>query len=163
MKGDFWWQCSTLLRVKNLTFTLILGWKFSTLKRVVLYFTFSSECPLFPPPGGGGSLTNGIRGCSKVLRCIFVSLYIDGWVIVTYPRRPICKIGCILENLAKKHPICAKSGAAFFAEKWYRDGSQNHAFRGIEMIEIFNSTLSIPVRFFLKTPPPPGFPHVFYI
>ena len=30
--------------------------------------------------------------------------YIDGWVIVTYPMRPICKIGCILENLAKKAP-----------------------------------------------------------
>ena len=43
-----------------------------------------------------------------------------------------------------------------FAEKWYRDGSQNHAFRGIERVEILNSTLSIPVRIFLKNPPPPG-------
>ena len=41
-----------------------------------------------------------------------------------------------------------------FAEKWYRDGSQNHAFRGIEMVEILNYTLSIPVRIFLKKPPP---------
>ena len=43
-----------------------------------------------------------------------------------------------------------------FTEKWYRDGSENHAFRGIEMVEILNSTLSIPVQIFLKTPPPPG-------
>ena len=40
-----------------------------------------------------------------------------------------------------------------FAEKWYTDGSQNHAFRGIEMVEILNSTLSIPVRIFLKNTP----------
>ena len=80
--------------------------------------------------------------------------YIDGWVIVTYPMRPICKIGCILENLAKKAPNFAPNWV-LFAEKWYRDGSQNHAFRGIEMVEILNSTLSFPVRIFLKNPPPP--------
>ena len=32
---------------------------------------------------GGFSLTNGILGCLKVLRCIFVSFGIDGCVIVT--------------------------------------------------------------------------------
>ena len=63
--------------------------------------------------------------------------------------RPICKIGFILENLAKKAPNLPQ----IFAEKWYRDGSQNHAFRGIEMVEILNSTLSIPVRNILKNPP----------
>ena len=80
--------------------------------------------------------------------------YIDGWIIVTYPMRPICKIGCILENLAKKAPNLPQIGC--FLVKWYRDGSQNHAFRGIEMVEILNSTSSIPVglRFFLKNPPP---------
>ena len=53
--------------------------------------------------GGGFSLTNGIRGCSKGFEVHFRKFrYIDGWVIVTYPMRPICKIGCILENLAKK-------------------------------------------------------------
>ena len=36
--------------------------------------------------------------------------YIDGWVIVTYPMRPICKIGCILENLAKKAPNLPQIG-----------------------------------------------------
>ena len=73
--------------------------------------------------------------------------YIDGWVIVTYPMRPICKIGYIFENLAKEAPNLPQIGC-FFAEKWYRDGSQNHAFRGIEMVKILNSTLSIPVQFF---------------
>ena len=36
--------------------------------------------------------------------------YMDGWVIVTYPMRPICKIGCILENLAKKAPNLSQIG-----------------------------------------------------
>ena len=36
--------------------------------------------------------------------------YIDGWVIVTYPMRPICKIGCILKKLAKKAPNLAQTG-----------------------------------------------------
>ena len=82
--------------------------------------------------------------------------YIDGWVIVTYPMPPTCKIGCILENLAKKSTQFAPNWV-LFAEKWYRDGSQNHAFRGIEMVEILNSTLSIiPRTNFLKTPPPGG-------
>ena len=54
--------------------------------------------------------------------------YIDGWVIVTYPMRPICKIGCFLENLAKKSTQFAPNWV-LFAQKWYRDGLQNHAFR----------------------------------
>ena len=37
---------------------------------------------------------------------------------------------------------------------WYCDGSQNPASRGIEVVEILKSTLSIPVENFLKTPPP---------
>ena len=55
----------------------------------------------------------GIRGCSKVLRCIFVcfgTMYIEGWVIVTYLLCPICKIGCILDNLAKKAPNLPQIG-----------------------------------------------------
>ena len=55
----------------------------------------------------------------------------------------------------KKHPICPKLGA-FCRKMVYRDGSQNHTFQGIEMVEILNSTLSIPVRIFLKNNPPPG-------
>ena len=37
---------------------------------------------------------------------------------------------------------------------WYSDGSQNHVSRGIEVVEILKSTLSIPVQNFLKDPPP---------
>ena len=33
--------------------------------------------------------------------------YIGGWVIVTYPMHPICKIGC---NLAKKAPNLPQIG-----------------------------------------------------
>ena len=42
----------------------------------------------------------------------------------------------------------------FFATNWYSDGSQNHAFRGIEMVDFPKSTLSIPVQIFLKNAPP---------
>ena len=35
---------------------------------------------------------------------------IDGWVIVTYLMHPICKIGCILENLAKRAPNLPQIG-----------------------------------------------------
>ena len=62
--------------------------------------------------------------------------------------REICKIGCILENLAKKAPNLPQIGC-FLQKKWYRDGLQNHAFRGIEMVEILNS-FEHP-----RTPPPP--------
>ena len=107
-------------------------------------------------PGGGVLTDKWYTGMLKGFEVHFRKFwYIDGWVIVTYPMRPICKIGCILENLAKKAPNFAPNWV-LFAEKWYRDGSQNHAFRGIEMVEILNSTLSIPVRIFLKNPPPPG-------
>ena len=39
---------------------------------------------------------------------------------------------------------------------WYTYGSQNQAPRGKEMAEILNSTLSIPVQFFIEDPPPRG-------
>ncbi len=41
---------------------------------------------------------------------------------------------------------------------WYNDGSQNHTFRGIEMVEILKYTFSIPVQIFWRHPhpPPPG-------
>ena len=111
-------------------------------------------------PGGGGgfSLTNGIRGCSKVLRCIFRKFwYIDGWVIVRYPMRRICKIRCILENLAKKAPNLPQIGC--FLQKngieimrWVTKSR----FSRYRYDRILNSTLSIPVRIFWRTPPPPG-------
>ena len=66
---------------------------------------------LWYSPGGGFSLTNGIRGCSKGFEVHFREFwYIDGWVIIKYPMRPICKIGCILENLAKKAPNLSQIG-----------------------------------------------------
>ena len=55
--------------------------------------------------------------------------------------RPICKIGCILENLAKKAPNLPQIGC-FLQKKWYRDGSQSHAFRGIEMVEILKKMVA---------------------
>ena len=54
--------------------------------------------------GGGGVLTDKwYTGMLKGFEVHFHKFwYIDGWVIVTYPMHPICKIGCILENLAKQ-------------------------------------------------------------
>ena len=53
--------------------------------------------------GGGGVLTDKWHtGMLKGFEVHFRKFwYIDGWVIVTYPMRPICKSGRILENLAK--------------------------------------------------------------
>ena len=60
----------------------------------------------------GGSLTDKwytgmLKGFEVHFRMFW---YIDGWVIVTYPMRPICKVGCILENLAKKAPNLPQIG-----------------------------------------------------
>ena len=50
-------------------------------------------------------------GMRKVFKVVFHNLwYIDGWVSVPDPIRPICKIGCILENLAKKAPNLPQFG-----------------------------------------------------
>ena len=57
------------------------------------------------------------------------------------------KLGVFREIRSKKHPIAAI---------WKTDGSQNHAFRGIEMVEILKSTLSLPVKNSLKNPRPRG-------
>ena len=63
-------------------------------------------------PGGGVLTDKWYTGMLKGFEVHFRKFwYIDGWVIVTYPMRLICKIGCILENLAKKHRICPKLGA----------------------------------------------------
>ena len=69
--------------------------------------------------------------------------------------RPICKIGCISGNYAKKSTQFVPNWV-FFAANQYSDGSQNQAFCGIEMVEVLKSTLSIPVQIFLKNPPHPG-------
>ena len=55
-------------------------------------------------PGGGGLTDKWYTGMLKGFEVHFRKFwYIDGWVIVTYPMRPICKIGGIFENLAKEH------------------------------------------------------------
>ena len=43
--------------------------------------------------------------------------------------RPICKIGCILENLAKKPPNLPQIGC-FLQKNGIEMGHKNHAFRG---------------------------------
>ena len=80
--------------------------------------------------------------------------YIDGWVIITYPMRPICKIGCILENLAKKAPNLPQIGC-FLQKNGIEMGHKITLFEVIEMVEILNSTLSMhPYELFWRTPPP---------
>ena len=69
-----------------------------------------------------------------------------------YPMRPICKIGCILENLANKAPNMPQIGC-FLQKNGIEMGLKITLFRGIEMVEILNSTLSIPVQFFEDPPP----------
>ena len=67
---------------------------------------------LRPIPPGGVLTDKWFTGMLKGFEVHFRKFwYIDGWVIVTYPMRLICKIGCNLENLAKKHPICLKLSA----------------------------------------------------
>ena len=58
---------------------------------------------------GGGVLTDKwYTGMLKGFEVHFRKFwYIDGWVIVTYPMRPIW---CILENLAKKAPNLPQIG-----------------------------------------------------
>ena len=67
--------------------------------------------------------------------------------------RSICKNGCILDNFGQKSTQFFPNWM-FFVAIWYSDGSQNHASRGIEVVEILKSTLSIPVQMFFKDPPP---------
>ncbi len=91
---------------------------------------------LVPPGRGGYSLLDGIQGCSKVLGCFFVifGISMGGFLF---------QIQCVQ---------FAKLGA--FSKIWPKnpqsDGSQNHTFRGIEMVEILKSTLSIPVQNLVK-------------
>ena len=92
-----------------------------------------------------GALTGWwYTGLRKGLRMFFLAhfWYIDGWVSVTDPMHPICKIGAFWKIWPKKHPTCSKLGVFCSNSDW----SQNHTFRGIEMVEILKSTLSIPVQ-----------------
>ena len=83
--------------------------------------------------GGGGSHWQMVYGDAQSFEMHFRKFWcIDGWVIVTYPMRPICKIECILENLAKKAPNLSQIGC--FLQKNGIEMVQNHALRGIEMV-----------------------------
>ena len=65
----------------------------------------------FRVPGGGVLTDKWYSGMLKGFEVYFRKFwYIDGWVIVTYPMHPICKIGCSLENLAQKAPNVPQIG-----------------------------------------------------
>ena len=77
-----------------------------------LISSFGTPVAWNPASGGEGVLTDKwytgkLKGFEVHFRKFW---YIDGWVFVTYPMCPICKIGCILENLAKKAPNLPQIG-----------------------------------------------------
>ena len=77
----------------------------------------------------------GDAGKAFIRACIFVQFwYIDGWGSSSVIMRPICKIGCILENLRLKSTsrlMPQLFGSAFSYEKWYlRWVTITHAFWG---------------------------------
>ncbi len=61
--------------------------------------------------GGGYSLVDGIRGCSKILECFFV---IFGILMGGFPFQTQCaqfaKLGAFWKIWSKQHPICFKLG-----------------------------------------------------
>ena len=132
----------------------------STFKRVCICIVTNVTCSngSDTTPGGGFSLTNGMyTGMLKDFEVHFRKFwYIDGCGYRHIPNAPILQNWVYFGKFSEKSTQFA-SNWVLFAEKWYRDGSQNHAFRGIEMVEILNSTLSIPVQIFLRNPPPPGY------
>ena len=94
-------------------------------------------------PSGGNSLVDSILGLDMGMLKGFMVLfrhfwYIDGWVSVPDPFWTIQR---------EKATTLFQIGV--FAAIGYSDGSQNHTFRGIEMVEILKSTLSIPYKIFL--------------
>ena len=79
------------------------------------------------------SLVDGIQGCSKVFRVLFYHYwYTNGWVSISDPMH--CKFGAFLKIWPIKYPIVPNW--VFFAAIWFGDGSQNHTFRGTDMIKI---------------------------
>ncbi len=74
--------------------------------------------------------------------------YIDGWVSVPDPMRPIRKSA--FWKLTKKGPNLFQIGC--FLQPLVSNGSQNQTVRGIEMVKNQKSTLTIPIQNLLKTP-----------
>ena len=88
-----------------------------------------------------------MRNAVRVVFYIF--WYIGGWV--PDPIRSICKIECMLENLAKKADNLQK----FWFILRQIDKLIDHKitlFKVIQMVDFAKSTLSIPVHKFSKTP-----------
>ena len=110
--------------------------------------------PTLQPAGGGGfSLVDDIRGCLKAYGCFFVTIGISiGGFLSQTQCAQFANLGVFWKIWPKKHLIFSK--LCVFVAIWYRNGSQNHASRGKEVVEILKSTLSIHVQIFLKTPPP---------
>ena len=79
--------------------------------------------------------------------------YLNGWVSVTAPMRPIFKIGCIWENVAKKAPNLPKIGC-FFEENWYSDGSWFDALEVSVWSKSRNLRGTPPSNLNSRTPPP---------
>ena len=100
---------------------------------------------------GGWSFHWLIQGCTKRLKGAFSSYLgsMGGFLSQTQCAQWLAKSGVFWKIGQKKHRICSKLLAI-----WYTDESQNQVSRGIEMVEILKSTLSIPVQIFWKNPPP---------
>ncbi len=112
---------------------------------------------------GGYTLVDGIRGCSKVLGCFFVTF---GTFYMCFCYGPnLKKKKKNTTTTTNKHTNnwvqfgkCVQTRTQFvpnwefFASVWYSDGSQNHTFRVIEMVEILKATLSIPVQSVWRPP-----------
>ena len=102
-----------------------------------------------PPEGVSGGVLTG-WWFTGMLKGFFL---IIGILMGGFPFKTQCaqfvKLGVFRKIRPTKHPICSNLGV--FCSKWYSDWSQNHAFWGIEMVEILKSTLSLPVQNFWRT------------
>ena len=129
-------ESKILLRYDALLIILSFTTCFQQLSTKHLYF------------GPGFSLvdTGMLKG---YIRGAFLSFLVYRWV--GFRSRPNAPNLQFWKIWLKKLPICWKLGVFL---RQFGDGSQYRAFWGIEMVEILESTLCIPVKFFLKTPPP---------
>ena len=109
-------QTNKQQKLKEVLFTSTCSLLMLTLHLLVLHLL----CPLFSFLPGQKPDCDDVRwltvkwytGMRKLsFLVVFHNFwYINGWVSVPDLIRPICKIGCIWENLAKKHPICPNLG-----------------------------------------------------
>ena len=100
--------------------------------------------------GGGGVLTgDDIRGCTKASGCFFVIFGISmGRYLSQTQCAQFAKLDVFWKMWPKKHPNCSKLGV-FLWQFCIVMGLS----RGIQVVEILKSTLSIPVQNFLKNLP----------